>query len=194
MTTCASHGSANSSNGSATCAIRASLCPPSKWTSTPEEVYTFTPQGKVIVLPRGATPIDFAYAIHSQVGNTCTGAKVNGRIVQLKYGLRNGDVVEILTTAGHLPSKDWLAIVKTPRARQKIKHVINTTERAKAIEIGEKYLEREARRLGVSLGKITSKHMESIAEEYGVSKIEDLYAALGYGKFSPAPGVAEAGS
>ena len=93
----------------------------------PEEVYTFTPMGKVIVLPRDATPIDFAYAIHSDVGNTCVGAKVNGRIVQLKYALRNGDVVEILTQAGHLPSKDWLALVKTPRARNKIKHVINAT-------------------------------------------------------------------
>jgi GTP pyrophosphokinase len=151
----------------------------------PEEVYTFTPQGKVIVLPRGATPIDFAYAIHSQVGNTCTGAKVNGRIVQLKYGLRNGDVVEILTTPGHLPSKDWLAIVKTPRARNKIKHVINTTERAKAIEIGEKYLDREARRLGVHLGKISTQQLEAVAVEYGCSKMEDLYAALGYGKYSP---------
>lgn len=151
----------------------------------PEEVYTFTPQGKVIVLPRGATPIDFAYSIHSQVGNTCTGAKVNGRIVQLKYGLRNGDVVEILTTPGHLPSKDWLGIVKTPRARNKIKHVINTTERAKAIEIGEKYLEREARRFGVHLGRIDAHKLEAIAVEYGCSKIEDLHAALGYGKYSP---------
>jgi len=151
----------------------------------PDEVYTFTPQGKVIVLPRGATPIDFAYAIHSQVGNTCTGAKVGGRIVPLKYGLRNGDVVEILTQAGHLPSKDWLGIVKTPRARNKIKHVINTTERVKAIEIGEKYLEREARRLGVFLSRITPKQMEAVATEYGCSKIEDLHAALGYGKYSP---------
>ena len=119
----------------------------------PEEVYCFTPKGRVIALPRDATPIDFAYAIHSDVGNTCVGAKVNGRIVQLKHPLRNGDVVEILTQAGHLPSKDWLAVVKTSRARNKIKHVINTTERAKAIEIGQKYLEREARRLGVQLGR-----------------------------------------
>src|SRR6266478_8072984 len=146
----------------------------------PEEVYTFTPKGRVITLPRDATPIDFAYAIHSDVGNTCTGAKVNGRIVQLKYGLRNGDVVEILTQSGHLPSKDWLSIVKTPRARNKIKHVINTTERAKAIEIGEKYLEKEARRLGVQLGKIAKSEMEGVASGYGYSKMEDLYAALGY--------------
>ena len=150
----------------------------------PEEVYAFTPRGKVIVLPREATPIDFAYAIHSDVGNHCTGAKVNGRIVQLKYALRNGDVVEILTQPGHLPSKDWLALVKTSRARNKIKHVINTTERAKAIEIGEKYLEREARRLGVSMTRVTKSQFEAVAADYGCSKIEDLHAALGYGKFS----------
>ena len=150
----------------------------------PEEVYTFTPKGRVITLPRDATPIDFAYAIHSDVGNTCTGAKVNGRIVQLKYGLRNGDVVEILTQSGHLPSKDWLALVKTSRARNKIKHVINTTERVKAIEIGQKYLEREARRFGVALSGITEVQMNAVASDYGVSKIEDLHAALGYGKFS----------
>jgi GTP pyrophosphokinase len=150
----------------------------------PEEVYTFTPMGKVIVLPREATPIDFAYAIHSDVGNRCVGAKVNGRIVQLKYALRNGDVVEIQTQNGHLPSKDWLGLVKTPRARNKIRHVINTTERVKAIEIGEKYLEREARRLGVQFSRITKSQFEAVAADYGCSKMEDLYAALGYGKFS----------
>ena len=121
----------------------------------PEEVYTFTPRGKVIVLPRDATPIDFAYAIHSDVGQTCVGAKVNGRIVPLRYALRNGDIVEIMTQPGHLPSKDWLTLVKTARARNKIKHVINASERLKAIEIGEKYLEKEARRLGVQLGKVS---------------------------------------
>ena len=150
----------------------------------PEEVYTFTPMGKVIALPREATPIDFAYAIHSDVGNTCVGAKVNGRIVQLKYNLKNGDVVEILTQTGHMPSKDWLAMVKTPRARNKIKHVINATEHAKAIEIGQKYLEREARRLGVQLSRITKADLERVAGEYGCGKAEDLHAALGYGKFS----------
>jgi GTP pyrophosphokinase len=138
----------------------------------------------VIVLPRDATPIDFAYAIHSDVGNTCVGAKVNGRIVPLKYNLKNGEVVEILTQAGHLPSKDWLSLAKTSRARNKIKHVINTTERVKAIEIGQKYLEREARRLNVQLGRITKAELEHVAGEYGYSKIEDLHAALGYGKFS----------
>jgi guanosine-3',5'-bis(diphosphate) 3'-pyrophosphohydrolase len=150
----------------------------------PEEVYTFTPRGKVIVLPREATPVDFAYAIHSDVGNCCVGAKVNGRIVPLRYAMKNGDVVEILTQPGHLPSKDWLALVKTSKARNKIKHVINTTERAKAIEIGQKYLEKEARRLGVSLGKITKAELEAVAKDYGYGKMEDLHAALGYGKFS----------
>ena len=150
----------------------------------PEEVYTFTPRGKVIVLPRDATPIDFAYAIHSDVGSTCVGAKVNGRIVPLRSCLRNGDVVEIMTQPGHQPSKDWLAFVKTARARNKIKHLINASERAKAIEIGGKYLDKEARRLGVQLGRITKSEFDAVAGQYGYSKMEDLYAALGYGKYS----------
>lgn len=150
----------------------------------PEEVYAFTPRGKVIVLPREATPIDFAYAIHSDVGNTCVGAKVNGRIVPLRSTLRNGDIVEIMTQPGHQPSKDWLAFVKTSRARNKIKHVINASERLKAIEIGEKYLDKEARRLGVQMSRIGKSDMERVASEYGYGKMEDLYAGLGYGKFS----------
>ena len=150
----------------------------------PEEVYTFTPRGKVIVLPRDATPIDFAYAIHSDVGQTCAGAKVNGRIVPLRSGLRNGDIVEIITQAGHEPSKDWLAFVKTSRARNKIKHVINASERIKAIDIGQKYLDKEARRLGVALSKVTRADTEKAISDYGYAKMEDLYAALGYGKYS----------
>jgi GTP pyrophosphokinase len=150
----------------------------------PEEVYCFTPRGKVIALPRGATPIDFAYAIHTDVGHSCVGAKVNGRIVSLRYNLRNGDVVEILTQPGHMPSKDWLALVKTSRARNKIKHVINVTERAKAVDLGQKLLEKEARRLGISLSKISKSDLDRVAGEYGCSKIEDLHAALGFGRFS----------
>jgi GTP pyrophosphokinase len=150
----------------------------------PEEVYTFTPRGRVIVLPRDATPIDFAYAIHSDIGNTCVGAKVNGTLRPLRYTLKNGDVVEILTQPGHQPSKDWLSLAKTSKARNKIKHVINAAERAKAVEIGQKSLEREARRLGVNLGRISKNDLEVVATEYGVSKTEDLYAALGYGRFS----------
>jgi GTP pyrophosphokinase len=150
----------------------------------PEEVYCFTPKGRVIVLPSGSCPIDFAYAVHSEVGNTCTGAKINGRIVPLRYVLRNGDIVDVLTQAGHEPSKDWLAIVKTSRARNKIKHIINENERERAIEIGQKYLEKEARRLGVQLNRIQKTELERVAGEYGLGKVEDLYASLGYGKFS----------
>ena len=150
----------------------------------PEEVYCFTPRGKVIVLPREATPLDFAYAIHSDIGHSCVGAKVNGRIVPLRYTLGNGDVVEILTQAGHMPSKDWLGLVKTSRARNKIKHVINISERAKAIEIGSKLFEKEARRLGVALSRIGKAELERVAGEHGCSKLEDLHAALGFGRFS----------
>lgn len=149
-----------------------------------EEVYCFTPRGRVIVVPREATPIDFAYAIHTDVGHTCVGAKVNGRIVPLRTQLRNGDVVEILTQSGHMPSKDWLAIVKTSRARNKIRQVIKATERERAIEIGVKSLEREARRLGISLSRIARDDWERTASDYGASKVEDLHAALGYGRFS----------
>jgi GTP pyrophosphokinase len=150
----------------------------------PEEVYCFTPKGKIVVLPRDATPVDFAYAIHTDVGHTCVGARVNGRMVPLKHPLRNGDVVEILTQAGSRPSRDWLAFVKTARARNKIRHVINATEREKAIELGQRVLEREARRLGITLSRISRQQMEAVAAEYGCAKIEDLHAALGWGKFS----------
>ena len=150
----------------------------------PEEVYCFTPKGKVVVLPREATPVDFAYAIHTDVGHRCTGAKVNARMVPLKHQLRNGDVVEIITQKGSEPSRDWLSFVKTARARNKIRHVINASEREKAVDLGQKLVEREARRLGVSLSRITRGKMEQVAADYGVSKIEDLYAALGWGKYS----------
>jgi GTP pyrophosphokinase len=150
----------------------------------PEEVYCFTPMGKVVVLPRDATPVDFAYSIHTDVGHTCVGAKVNGRMVPLKHLLRNGDIVEIVTQSGSKPSRDWLTFVKTARARNKIRHVINATEREKAIDLGQKILEREARRLGVSLGRVSKAQLEAVAAEYGVSKIEDLQAALGWGKYS----------
>jgi GTP pyrophosphokinase len=149
-----------------------------------EEVYCFTPKGRVVALPAGSTPVDFAYAVHSEVGNTCTGARVNSRIVQLKYTLRNGDIVDIITTAGHQPSKDWLGIVKTSRARNRIKHLINASERERAIEIGQKYLEKEAKRLGTQMARISDEALETVANDYGLGKTEDLYAALGYGKFS----------
>jgi GTP pyrophosphokinase len=149
-----------------------------------EEVYTFTPRGRLIVLPRDATPIDFAYAVHSDIGQTCVGARINGVMKPLKSILRNGDVVEILTQPAHQPSRDWLSVVKTARARNKIKHVINQVERAKAVEIGQKAMEKEARRLSISLGRISQDDLQIVASENGVGKIEDLYAGIGFGKVS----------
>ncbi|MGD0009433.1 MAG: bifunctional (p)ppGpp synthetase/guanosine-3',5'-bis(diphosphate) 3'-pyrophosphohydrolase [Terriglobia bacterium] len=150
----------------------------------PEEVYTFTPKGKVIVLPREATPIDFAYAIHSEVGHHCVGAKVNGRIVPLKYKLRNGDIVEIVTQAHHTPSRDWLALVKTSRARNKIKHWVNVEQRGQAVEIGKRLLEKEARKYDVTLKKIEAEDYLRVARDNGCTQVDDLHAGIGYGKFS----------
>jgi guanosine-3',5'-bis(diphosphate) 3'-pyrophosphohydrolase len=150
----------------------------------PEEVYTFTPMGKVIVLPRDATPIDFAYAIHTEVGHHCVGAKVNGRIVSLKYKLRNGDIVEIVTQASHSPSRDWLGFVKTSRARNKIKHWINVAQRHQALEIGKRLLEKEARRYGIPLKKVAVEDFQRVARDHGCTQLDDLYAGMGYGKFA----------
>src|SRR5256712_472995 len=159
---------------------------PSEFLSTlkvdlyPVEVYAFTPKGRVLALPRGATPIDFAYAIHTEVGHQCVGAKVNGQIVPLRYHLSNGDVVEILTQKGHAPSRDWLNFVCTSRARSRIRHWINLHERTQATEVGRRLLEREARQLGVSLKKIPEADLLRVASEYGCAKVEDLHAGLGY--------------
>jgi GTP pyrophosphokinase len=150
----------------------------------PEEVYTFSPKGRVVVLPRGATPVDFAYAIHTEVGHQCVGAKVNGQIVPLRRALSNGDVVEILTQKGHLPSRDWLTSVQTSRARSKIRQWINLHERTEATAMGRRLLEKEARNCGLSLKKIADADWLRVAAEYGCNKIEDLHAALGYGKWS----------
>jgi len=150
----------------------------------PEEVYTFTPKGKVIVLPKDASPIDFAYAIHTDVGHATTGAKVNGRIVPLRYRLRNGDIVEITTQAGHNPSRDWLSFAKSSRARNKIKHWLNEHQRERAIEIGRKLLEREARKYKVSLQKFGPPDFDRVAHEYGLHGEQDLLAGIGFGKYS----------
>ena len=149
----------------------------------PEEVYTFTPKGKVIVLPRDATPIDFAYAIHTEVGHHCVGAKVNGRIVPLKYRLRNGDIVEIVAQTNHTPSRDWLGLVKTSRARNKIKHWINLAQRKQALEIGRRLLEKEARKFDISLKKVADEDYARVARDYGCTAADDLAAGIGYGKF-----------
>jgi GTP pyrophosphokinase len=151
----------------------------------PEEVYTFTPKGKVVILPRDATCIDFAYTIHTEVGNTCVGAKVNGRIVPLRYKLRNGDIVEIITQTGHQPSRDWLGFVKSSRARNKIKHWLQLHQRERAVEIGRKLLEKEARKYHISLKNVTPETYHAVASDYGIGGNEqDLIASVGYGKFS----------
>ena len=150
----------------------------------PEEVYTFTPKGKVVVLPKDASPIDFAYTIHTEVGNTTIGAKVNGRIVPLRTKLRNGDIVEISTQAGHAPSRDWLSFTKSSRARNKIKHWLNEHQRERAIEIGRKLLEREARKYKLSLGKFVEADYIKIAGEYGLGTEAELLAGVGFGKYS----------
>ena len=163
---------------------------PSEFMSTlrvdlyPEEVYTFTPKGRVVVLPRDATAIDFAYAVHTEVGHQCTGVKVNGSIVPLRHTLANGDVVEILTQKGHEPSRDWLSFVHTSRARSKIRQWINLHEREQAKDVGKRLLEKEARHAGISLKKISNEDWQRVASEYGCGRIDDLHADLGYGKWS----------
>jgi GTP pyrophosphokinase len=165
----------------------------------PDEVYTFTPKGKVVVVPADGTPVDFAYTIHTEVGNTCVGAKVNGRMVPLRTKLRTGDIVEIVTQKDHKPSRDWLQFVKSPRARNKIKHWLNEDQRRRAVEIGRKLLEREARKFKVPMSQIDDQDLSRIAGEYGVATAADLLATLGQGKHSAhqvlnklAPGYASA--
>ncbi|MFY9854383.1 MAG: bifunctional (p)ppGpp synthetase/guanosine-3',5'-bis(diphosphate) 3'-pyrophosphohydrolase [Terracidiphilus sp.] len=148
----------------------------------PDEVYTFTPKGKVVVIPADGTPVDFAYTIHTEVGHTCVGAKVNGRMAPLRTKLHTGDIVEIVTQKDHNPSRDWLTFVKSPRARNKIKHWLNEDHRRRAVEIGRKLLEREARKYKVPLAQIGDQDLGRIANEYGVATAVDLLAALGQGK------------
>ena len=152
----------------------------------PKDVYAFTPMGKVIQLPRGATPIDFAYAIHSEVGNTCTGARVNNRIVPLRSQIQNGDVVEILRTSSSQPSRDWLNFIVTSRARNRVRHWVAEQQRAESVDIGRKLFEKEAARFQLSVKKLTSDgELTRIANEYGLGRAEDLMAAIGYGKVAP---------
>src|SRR5580698_4268452 len=150
----------------------------------PDEVYTFTPKGKVVVVPADGTPVDFAYTIHTEVGHTCVGAKVNGRMVPLRTKLRTGDIVEIVTQKDHKPSRDWLTFVKSPRARNKIKHWLNEDQRLRAVDIGRKLLEREARKFKVPMSQIADQDLGRIANEYGVATAADLLATLGQGKHS----------
>jgi len=149
-----------------------------------EEVYAFTPRGQVKVLPDGATPIDFAYAVHTDVGHRCVGARVNGRMVPLRSKLKNGDIVEIMNTAGHAPSRDWLSFVKTSRARNKIKQFIQIEENARAIDVGRKLLEKEAKRFDIGKAMLEEENLRPAATALGTGKVDDLLAQLGYGKLS----------
>ncbi len=153
----------------------------------PKDVYAFTPMGKVIQLPRGSTPIDFAYAIHSAVGDTCTGAKVNGRIVPLRSEIHNGDVIEILTTQNSKPSGDWLNFTITSRARNRIRHWISQEQRTESIDLGRKLLQQEAERFRLPVKKFVNNEteMKRIANEYGLGRPDDLFASVGYGKTLP---------
>src|ERR1700757_2447584 len=150
----------------------------------PVEVYAFTPKGRVLELPRGATPVDFAYSVHTEVGHQCVGAKVNGQMVALRHEIVSGDVVEILTQKGHTPSRDWLSFAKSSHARSKIRHWINLHEREEATEMGKRLMEKESRAFGKALKKIPEADLEKVAADHGLSKIDDLYAAVGFGKYS----------
>ncbi|WP_461211142.1 RelA/SpoT family protein [Desulfocurvus sp. DL9XJH121] len=166
-----------------------------------DEVYVFTPNGDVKELPDGATAVDFAYLIHSQVGDHCAGARVNGKLVPLSRKLRNGDMVEIITDRGRNPSRDWLKFVKTAKARTRINHFIRTEERARAIALGREMLEKEGRRMGVNVAKaLKSGQMEPIAQDFSFKGSDELLASVGYSRltarqvlnrFLPKPDVSE---
>src|SRR3954453_15855509 len=152
----------------------------------PEEVYTFTPKGLLKALPRGATVVDFAYAIHTDVGHQCSGARVNGKMVPLRTRLKNGDIVEIVTQAGHKPSRDWLTFVGTSRARNKIKHLIHSEEKARAMELGRKLFEKEARRYDLNPKTILDgDEFAKALSDFAVAKAEHLFSAIGHGKIQP---------
>jgi len=151
----------------------------------PNEVYVFTPKGEVKQFPRGSTPVDFAYSIHSDVGNRCIGAKVNGKIVPLKYEFRSGDTVEIMTSPSQKPSKDWLKFAKTSRAKTKIRQWFNTEEREKSIILGKEILEKELRKYDLQQAKlIKSGELAKAANEFSFHDVDDLIAAVGYGKLT----------
>jgi GTP diphosphokinase / guanosine-3',5'-bis(diphosphate) 3'-diphosphatase len=152
----------------------------------PEDVYVFTPTGEVKAFPKGSTPIDFAYSIHTDVGHTCIGAKVNRSIVPLKYQLKNGDSVEIITQAGHHPSKDWLKHAVTSKALSKIRNWVKAEELEKSLSLGQDLLEKEFKKQNLKLGQISkSPEMQEILKEQHLSSFEDLLSSVGYGRISP---------
>jgi GTP pyrophosphokinase len=151
----------------------------------PDEVYVFTPKGDVKALPEGSTPIDFAYAVHTEVGNHCAGARVNGKLVPLRHVLRQGDIVEVVTSPTQKPSRDWLKTVKSTRARSKVKQWLRTEERARSVAIGKELLDREAKKSRVPVATILeSEEIRKLAVEHGYTTVDDLLAGLGYGKLA----------
>ena len=152
----------------------------------PEEVYAFTPKGKVLSFRSGATPLDFAYAIHTEVGHHCAGAKVNSRIVPLRYELRNGDIVEILTNPNRQPSRDWLSLARTSRARGKIRAWLNANERERSVGLGRELTEKHFRKYKTSLKEFDAEtQLAPALGKLGVAELEDFFAAVGYGKLTP---------
>jgi guanosine-3',5'-bis(diphosphate) 3'-pyrophosphohydrolase len=150
----------------------------------PEVIYVFTPKGEIKEMPIGSTPVDFAYSIHTQVGNRCVGAEVNGRIVPLKFTLRNGDTVEIITSPSQGPSRDWLKFVVTQRAKSRIKQWIKAEERKQSIELGIKLLEGELRRHDLGQAALKSEQMQDVLKFFNIQSIEDLHSFIGHGKLS----------
>jgi GTP pyrophosphokinase len=150
----------------------------------PGVVYVFTPEGDIVELPQNATPVDFAYSIHTEVGHQCTGAKVNRRIVPLRYKLQNSDTIEIITSHGHVPSRDWLKFVKTQKAKARIKQWLKVEERKKGLVLGEELLEKALRRYNLSPGLAKSKEILAVAKPYRIKTHEDLFVAIGYGRLS----------
>ncbi len=151
----------------------------------PEVVYVFTPKGEVKEMPLGSTPVDFAYGIHTQIGHKCVGARINGKIVPLRYKLRNGDTVEIITSASHGPSRDWLKFVVTQRAKARIKQWIKAEENARSVELGIKLLENEFRKHGMSNTLLKSDEILAVAKALGVGTLEELFVSVGFGKVTP---------
>ncbi|MEJ2728023.1 MAG: bifunctional (p)ppGpp synthetase/guanosine-3',5'-bis(diphosphate) 3'-pyrophosphohydrolase [Deltaproteobacteria bacterium] len=152
----------------------------------PDEVYVFSPRGEVKTLPRGATPVDFAYLIHTEVGNQCTGAKVNGRMVPLPHELKTGDIVEIVTSKNHHPSKDWLNFVKTVKARSKIRHWIKIQEKERSLTLGREMCEKAFRKERLNFNTLVkSEKMLQVVEQFGFKAVDDLIANVGYGKITP---------
>ena len=152
----------------------------------PDEVYVFTPKGDIRALPKGSTPVDFAYLIHTEIGHKCVGAKVNGQMVSLPYQLQTGDIIEIVTSKNHTPSKDWLKFVKTIKARSKIRQWVKTQEKERSISLGREMLDKAFRKERLSFITLSkSEKMDEVVEALGVKTLDDLIANVGYGKVTP---------